>query len=209
MVLKVDLHCSTCYKKIKKLLCRSPQVRDQIFDEKQNQVTITVVSCCPDKIRDKLRYKGGKAIKSIDIKDPPKPKSKEPEKPKTDDKPKETGKPKPDDKPKEPEKPKVEEPPKPTKIPEGKPAAEKPQALVVDPPAYSVPGTVAPEHFVQYGYPVVNAGWGYGEPSNEGYVGAPYYNNGYGRPVPPQPYYNGYNYGYEYSEETPSMCTIV
>ncbi|XP_028108921.1 heavy metal-associated isoprenylated plant protein 43-like isoform X5 [Camellia sinensis] len=87
MVLKVDLQCSSCYKKIKKILCKFPQIRDQIYDEKQNTVTIIVVCCSPEKVRDKLYNKGGKTIKSIEIKEPPKKdepkKPKDPEKPKT------------------------------------------------------------------------------------------------------------------------------
>ncbi|CDP04524.1 unnamed protein product [Coffea canephora] len=80
MRLKVDLQCPCCYKKVKKILCKFPQIRDQMYDEKQNLVTITVVCCSPEKIRDKLCCKGGKVIKSIDIVEPPKPKP--PEKPK-------------------------------------------------------------------------------------------------------------------------------
>ena len=44
-----------------------------MYDEKQNLVTITVVCCSPEKIRDKLCCKGGKVIKSIEIVEPPKP----------------------------------------------------------------------------------------------------------------------------------------
>ncbi|XP_009796355.1 protein PYRICULARIA ORYZAE RESISTANCE 21 [Nicotiana sylvestris] len=79
MVLKVDLQCSCCYKKVKKVLCKFPQIRDQVYDEKANTVTITVVCCNPEKIRDKLCSKGCGVIKSIEIKDPEKPKK--PEKP--------------------------------------------------------------------------------------------------------------------------------
>ncbi|XP_058190580.1 protein PYRICULARIA ORYZAE RESISTANCE 21-like [Rhododendron vialii] len=71
MVLKVDLQCPSCYRKIKKVLAKFPQIRSQAYDEKQNTVTITVVCCCPEKIRDKLCCKGGKTIKSIEIKPPP------------------------------------------------------------------------------------------------------------------------------------------
>ncbi|GKV51014.1 hypothetical protein SLEP1_g57691 [Rubroshorea leprosula] len=73
----VDLQCSKCYKKIKKLLCNFPEIRDQEYDEKANKVTIKVVSCWPEKIRDKLRCKGCGCIKSIEIVKP-----KPPEKPK-------------------------------------------------------------------------------------------------------------------------------
>ncbi|CAI9782807.1 unnamed protein product [Fraxinus pennsylvanica] len=67
MVLKVDLQCPSCYKKIKTILCKIPQIRGQIFDVKQNTVTINVVCCSPKKIRDELCCKGGKVIKSIEI----------------------------------------------------------------------------------------------------------------------------------------------
>ncbi|XP_027087896.1 uncharacterized protein [Coffea arabica] len=67
MRLKVDLQCPCCYKKVKNILCKFPQIRDQVYDEKQNLVTITVVCCSPEKIRDKLCCKGGKVIKSIEI----------------------------------------------------------------------------------------------------------------------------------------------
>ncbi|KAH0716049.1 hypothetical protein KY290_009006 [Solanum tuberosum] len=82
MVLKVDLQCSSCYKKVKKILCKFPQIRDQVYDEKGNTVTITVVCCNPEKLRDKLCSKGCGVIKSIEIKDPEKPTG--PIKPKVD-----------------------------------------------------------------------------------------------------------------------------
>uniref|UniRef100_A0A5B7AQ56 Uncharacterized protein n=1 Tax=Davidia involucrata TaxID=16924 RepID=A0A5B7AQ56_DAVIN len=58
------------------------EIRDQVYDEKQNTVTITVVCCSPEKIRDKLCCKGGKIIKNIEIK---KPKSEEPDKKKKEE----------------------------------------------------------------------------------------------------------------------------
>ncbi|KAJ8526211.1 hypothetical protein K7X08_028688 [Anisodus acutangulus] len=42
MILKVDLQCSSCYKKVKKILCKFPQIRDQLYDEKANTIIITV-----------------------------------------------------------------------------------------------------------------------------------------------------------------------
>ncbi|KAE8656500.1 Detected protein of unknown function [Hibiscus syriacus] len=74
MVLKVDLQCCRCYKKVMKVLAKFPQIRDQIYDKKANTVTITVVCCDPEKLRDKLCCKGGGSIKSIEIKPPRKPK---------------------------------------------------------------------------------------------------------------------------------------
>ncbi|KAK9942706.1 hypothetical protein M0R45_008357 [Rubus argutus] len=74
MVLKVvDLQCEKCYKKVKKVLCKFPQIRDQTYDEKNNQVTIKVVCCSPEKFRDKLCCKGRCVIKSIEIIKPPPP----------------------------------------------------------------------------------------------------------------------------------------
>ncbi|XP_062000739.1 protein PYRICULARIA ORYZAE RESISTANCE 21-like [Rosa rugosa] len=72
MILKVDLQCEKCYRKVKKVLCKFPQIRDQTYDEKNNVVIIKVVCCSPEKIRDKLCCKGGGAIKSIEIKEPEK-----------------------------------------------------------------------------------------------------------------------------------------
>ncbi|XP_052486021.1 uncharacterized protein LOC105770509 isoform X2 [Gossypium raimondii] len=72
MVLKVDLQCCRCYMKVKKVVSEFPQIRDQTFDEKANTVTIIVVCCNPEKVRDKLRCKGGFSIESIEIKPPPK-----------------------------------------------------------------------------------------------------------------------------------------
>ncbi|KAL3521822.1 hypothetical protein ACH5RR_014656 [Cinchona calisaya] len=58
MILKADLQYHSCYKKIKKILCKFPQ-----------------------KIRDKLCRKGGKVIKSIEIVVPPPPRKDTPQKP--------------------------------------------------------------------------------------------------------------------------------
>lgn len=111
-----------------------------MFDEKGNTVTITVVCCDPEKIRDKLCCKGAPAIKSITIKEP-----KHPEKPRpapepapapAPEKPKEPEKPKPPPaKPKEPEKPKpAPEKPKPKEPEKPKPAPDKPKVTFVDTP---------------------------------------------------------------------------
>ncbi|KAM3283534.1 hypothetical protein P3S67_027179 [Capsicum chacoense] len=70
MVLNVDLHCCSCYKKVKKILCKFPQIRDQIYDEKGNKVTITVICCNPEKLRDKLCSEGCGVITSIEIEEP-------------------------------------------------------------------------------------------------------------------------------------------
>ncbi|KAL6332663.1 hypothetical protein AAG906_010003 [Vitis piasezkii] len=132
MRLRVDLECDRCYKKIKKLLCKFPEIRDQAFFEKENTVTIKVVCCSPDKIRDKLICKGGKTIKSIEIivpektKPPPEKTTPPPEKPKPQpEKPKEPEKPKPP-----PEKP----PPKPEPLPEPPPEDSPTQPATPKPP---------------------------------------------------------------------------
>ncbi|CBI25755.3 unnamed protein product, partial [Vitis vinifera] len=74
MVLKVDLGCKRCYRKIKKLLCKFPEIQDQTFIEKEDTVRIKVVCCCPEKIRTKLICKGGHSIKSIEVITPVNPK---------------------------------------------------------------------------------------------------------------------------------------
>ncbi|GMY23791.1 protein PYRICULARIA ORYZAE RESISTANCE 21 isoform X4 [Fagus crenata] len=76
MVLKVDLQCPRCYKKVKKVLFKFPQIQDQVYNEEENLVMITVVYCCPESIKQKIISKGGGAIKSIEIKEPEKPKAK-------------------------------------------------------------------------------------------------------------------------------------
>ncbi|CAM8893555.1 unnamed protein product [Rhodiola kirilowii] len=75
MILKVDLQYDCCYKKVKKLLCKFPEIGDRIFDEKSNTVMIKVICCDPEKIRCKLCNKGRGSIKSIEIKDPDEPKT--------------------------------------------------------------------------------------------------------------------------------------
>nr|XP_027119006.1 protein PYRICULARIA ORYZAE RESISTANCE 21-like isoform X1 [Coffea arabica] len=196
MRLKVDLQCPSCYKKVKKILCKFPQIRDQVYDEKQNLVTITVVCCSPEKIRDKLCCKGGKVIKSIEIvKPPPPPKPEAKEKPKPPEKPPK----KPAEKPKDP--------------------VEKPTGIVVEKPKDPTPppllaATVPTE---PYSHLSVPAGFCC-VPCSEGYRGGPCY-YGYGQPVPPPPYYYSYGYGYGkgypysrcdyFSEENTGNCTII
>ncbi|KAI3434160.1 uncharacterized protein J3R85_006805 [Psidium guajava] len=67
MLIKVDLRCSRCYMKIKKILCKFPQIRDQMYNEKQNMVLITVVCCSPEKIRQRIICKGGETVQSVEI----------------------------------------------------------------------------------------------------------------------------------------------
>ncbi|KAL9274033.1 hypothetical protein AKJ16_DCAP24783 [Drosera capensis] len=137
MLLKVDLQCSRCYKKVKKILCKFPQIRDQVYDEKNNIVIIKVFCCNPERIRDELCCKGCGVIKSIEIRgpDPPKPPQPKPEPPKPEPPKPEPPKPEPEPPKPEPEPPKPEpepEPPKPEPEPEPAPPAPDP-APVVDP----------------------------------------------------------------------------
>ncbi|KAH7852414.1 hypothetical protein Vadar_024554 [Vaccinium darrowii] len=192
MVLKVDLQCPSCYKKVRKILAKFPQIRSQAYDEKQNTVTITVVCCNPEKFRDKLCCKGGKTIKTIEILEPPKPKPKpkEPEKPKP---------PPPAVRP--PLGPRLSPPPSPPRHP-------RPAAALAPAPAPAPP--VCVPAYPMYPVPVC-CGQCY-----EGIPGGPCY-QGYGRPVPS---YDGYGYGGSracyasrcdeyFSEENATGCTIM
>jgi len=151
MVLKVDLQCPSCCKKIKKVLAKFPQIRSQAYDEKQNTVTITVVCWSPEEIRDKLCCKGGKTIKSIEIKEPPKPKV--PEKPKEPEK------------PKQPEKPKEPEKPPPLAL------APAPPIYAATYPMYPVPACCGPCSGGYHGGPCYQ-GYGRPVPSYDGYGGS-------------------------------------
>ncbi|XP_041024757.1 protein PYRICULARIA ORYZAE RESISTANCE 21 isoform X2 [Juglans microcarpa x Juglans regia] len=226
MVLEVDLQCHRCYKKVKKVLCKIPQIQDQVYDEKKNLVMIKVVCCSPEKIKQKIICKGGDSIKSIEIKQPPKPK--EPEKPKAKakdppkpaEKPKESEKPKekpanppkPAEKPKEPEKPKEKaaDPPKPAEKPKEPAPAPAPKPPVVVPcypvlPAGNPIGTCCSSCYEGRG----------GGPCFHGHGGPPPSYEGYGRPV-----YDSYGGGYYrpacyvsrcdyFNEENTSGCTIM
>ncbi|CAH1448199.1 unnamed protein product [Lactuca virosa] len=233
MILSVDLKCPCCYKKVKKVLCKFPQIRDQVFDEDKNKVMITVVCCNPEKIRDKLCCKGGKAIQSIEIvENKPKP----PEKPKPVDKPK----------PPEPEKQKVIEKkpePKPTPVVVPVPAPAPVEKTKVDPPKPDPPKkpdpapTPKPPVVIPQPEPVKmpEPMHGYPQPfcppqfpvsvccqeCYEGRGGGPCH-YGYGRPVPPPPgpCYDGYGYQYGgnrpcyarcdyFSEENPQGCSVM
>lgn len=57
------------------------EITDQNYNKKANTVTITVVSCDPEKIRDKLCSKGSNVIKTIKIKEDPKQPPPEPTEP--------------------------------------------------------------------------------------------------------------------------------
>nr|TKR90714.1 hypothetical protein D5086_0000230260 [Populus alba] len=158
MVIRVDLECKKCRKKIKKVLCKIPQIHNQIYDTKACTVTITVVSCCPEKIKNKICCKGGKAVKCIEIKVPEKPKP-PPEKPKPQP---------PPEKPKPP----PEKPQEPPPAPKPAPKPPPPQPVPEHPPPVC-PRTCCSECYQGFGGgPCYH---GYGRP-------APHYEP-YGRPV--------------------------
>ncbi|XP_052203253.1 leucine-rich repeat extensin-like protein 3 [Diospyros lotus] len=222
MVLKVDLQCPSCYKKVKKLLCKYPQIRSQIFDEKQNTVTITVVCCSPEKIRDKLYCKGGKTIKCIQILEPPKPPNpkSDPPPPKKDPAPKVDPPPAPKVDPPKVDPPKKDPAPPPAPAPKVDPPKKDPPPKVDPPPPKVDPPPPAkrvdpPPLLPPAPAPVpvrVCCGSCY-----EGRTGGPCY-HGYGRPVP---CYDG-DYGYGggrvcyvsrcddyFSDENATGCTIM
>ncbi|KAG8647527.1 protein PYRICULARIA ORYZAE RESISTANCE 21 [Manihot esculenta] len=166
MVIKVDLGCEKCQKKIKKVLCKIPQIQNQIYDEKANTVTITVVCCSPEKIKKKICCKGGDSVKGIEIKVPEKVK--------------------PQEKPKEPEKPKPKEPEKPKekpKEPEKSKQAEKPKALQLIPDYPPPVRACCMECYQGYGGGPCYHGYGRPLPCYESYgTPVPCY-EAYGRPV--------------------------
>ncbi|KAK0576216.1 hypothetical protein LWI29_013820 [Acer saccharum] len=222
MLLKVDLECYKCYKKVKRILCKFPQIQDQVYDEKNNTVMIKVVCCSPEKIRDKISYKGRGSIKSIEIFKPP-------EKPKAADPPKPADKPKADP-PKPADKPKAADPPKPADKPKADPPkpAEKPKAA--DPPKekqaekatkvvtfVDVPKPTAPAPALAYTPGPVPIGFYCTECSErrgggpvgycDGYCGRPVYDSWGGGGYRP---YHGSHYSENYFNEDNSQgCTIM
>ncbi|KAI9187211.1 hypothetical protein LWI28_025572 [Acer negundo] len=200
MLLKVDLQCSKCYKKVKKILCKFPQIQDQMYDEKNNTVMIKVVCCCPEKIRDKICCKGRGTIKSIEILKPPEKPPKPPEKPPPPKPPEEKP-------PPPPPKPPAEKPP-PPKPPEEKPPPPKPPAPKPAPGPVPI-GCCCTECSE-------GRGWGpcyrpcYGQPVRyyDGYCGRPVYDSWGGGG------YRGCNCGsrcceYYFSEDNSQGCTIM
>ncbi|OAY76751.1 hypothetical protein ACMD2_07370, partial [Ananas comosus] len=152
LILKVDLDCELCYKKIRKVLCKL-QDKEKInaisYDEKNKTVTISG-PFDPQKLSKKLHCKAGKVIKEIQIKDnkeKEKEKGKEAEKDKPKDKPAEKEKDKAKDKPAEKEKPKETKPAKedkskdkPTESAEQKPAEKDQPSKESQGPPKSEPG---------------------------------------------------------------------
>ncbi|XP_074365214.1 uncharacterized protein LOC141706325 [Apium graveolens] len=191
-----NLECSSCYKKLKKVFCKFPQIRDQVYDIKNCKVTIKVLCCNPEKIRDKICCKGGKVIKSIQIVDDA------PEKPKEAEKPNEA------EKPKAPEKPKEAEKPKPPTEEANVPQAPEPVQGYPPMSMYPNGACCGP----------CSRGYG-GEPCYQGY-GRPVPPPGpcYGPVTPPGPSYD-YGYGHSrskccvntdyFSDENPQGCIIM
>ncbi|KAK1399019.1 Chitin-binding lectin 1-like [Heracleum sosnowskyi] len=188
----VSLECSSCLKKVKKVLCKFPKIRDQVYDVKNSKVTIKVLCCNPEKIRDKICSKAGKVVKSIQIVD-------DTEKPKAPEKPKEAEKPKVPEKPKEAEEPKVPEAPGPV---QGYPSM----------PMYPNGACYGP---CCQGYGGGPGYQGYGQPVPP--PPGPCYHHG--QPVPPPGPSYDYGYGYRgskccvntdfFSDENPQACTIM
>ncbi|KAJ6332323.1 hypothetical protein OIU76_010665 [Salix suchowensis] len=213
MVIKVDLECEKCHRKIKKVLCRIPQIQNQIYDKKAGTVTITVFCCSPENVREKIIFKGGEAVKSIEIKVPAPP-AKEPSpleaQPKPTDKPEGQPKPKDPANSKEPEKPIVVivEPPK-HKEPEPAPPPKALEPHAVCPPAPANPRTCSPEynHWIGGG-PCYH---GHGRPASPTYAvhGRPVYDSwGGGGGGGQRTGYDLWKCEYVY-EDNPSSCTIM
>ncbi|KAL5659383.1 hypothetical protein ACJX0J_032546, partial [Zea mays] len=70
IVLKVDLECERCYRKIRKVLCKiqdKMNIKTISFDEKSNAVTISGPFDA-DTVCNKLCCKAGRVIKAMDVK---------------------------------------------------------------------------------------------------------------------------------------------
>ncbi|XP_038691967.1 protein PYRICULARIA ORYZAE RESISTANCE 21-like [Tripterygium wilfordii] len=183
MVIKVDLQCEKCYKKIKRVLCKFPQIRDQIYDEKNNTVTIKVVCCSPEKIKMKIRCKGGDSVKGIEIVP-----EKKPEKPKEPEKPKPA--------PPPPERPTSPPPPRPIVAERPKAAEKAPQPV---PPVAAFPiGVCCVECYGGRGGGPCYEGYGYPPRVYDGYHGTPVYDS-----------WGGGGYPVSRCGENSSICSIM
>nr|GEV13429.1 fructose-bisphosphate aldolase 1, chloroplastic-like [Tanacetum cinerariifolium] len=215
MILYVDLKCPCCYKKVRKLIGKFPQIRDQVFDLDKNRVSIKVVCCDPERLRDRLCCKGGRTIQSIEIVKNKPPPLKQPT-PAPAPKPVVVEKPKPD-----PPKPKPTHccccPPKPTPMP--------PPVVVPQPQPVKMPDPVPQPQPVKMPdpmpmpmpmlMPMPMDGYHLHQPfcppvsaccqeCYEGRDGGPCH-YGYGRSVPPPPCYD--YYGYQYPSNRPGYVT--
>ncbi|KAI9199924.1 hypothetical protein LWI28_000398 [Acer negundo] len=226
MVLKVDLECSKCYKKVKRILCKFPQIQDQVYEEKSNTVMIKVVCCSPEKIRDEIRYKGRGSIKSIEIFKPPeKPKAADPpkpaDKPKAADPPKPADKPKAADPPKPAEKPKAADPakpaekpkadpPKPSDPPKEKPAEKATKVVTfvdVPKPTAAAPAMTYPPGPVPIGFYCTECRGGGPERYCDGYCGRPVYDSWGGGGS--RPHYGSHYSEHYFNEDNSQGCTIM
>uniref|UniRef100_A0A6N2KCQ9 HMA domain-containing protein n=1 Tax=Salix viminalis TaxID=40686 RepID=A0A6N2KCQ9_SALVM len=218
MVIKADLECDKCHKKIKKVLYRIPQIQNQIYDKKAGTVTITVFCCSPENVREKIIFKGGHAVKSIEIKVPPPPPPKEAPPPKeVAEKPKDPAKSKESEKPVvvivEPPKPEkpivviVEQPKQ--KEPEPAPPPKALEPLAVCPPALAHPRTCSPEYNQWIGGGPCYHGHGRpASPSYEVHGSAVYDSWGGGGGGGQRTGYDPWQREYVY-EDNPSYCTIM
>ncbi|URD96747.1 hypothetical protein MUK42_35975, partial [Musa troglodytarum] len=88
VIIKVDLHCCTCSKKIKKVLCKLQKrfdIQSIVYDEKKNTVTVSG-PFDPECFIRKLLCLACKVIQDVQIKPPPPP-PKPPQKPSSPPKP--------------------------------------------------------------------------------------------------------------------------
>ncbi|KAK4851787.1 hypothetical protein QYF36_018430 [Acer negundo] len=188
MLLKVDLGCYKCYRKVKRTLSKFPQIQDEVYDEKNNTVMIKVAVCCsPEKLRDDIWYKGRESIKSIEILKPP-------EKPKAADPPKPVAK--------LPDKPKVV-----TFVDVPKPTAPAP--ALAHPPG-PAPALAYPPGPVPIGvYCPECSEWRGGGPVRycDGYCGRPVYDSWGGGGY--RPYYGSHYNEYYFNDENSQSCTII
>ncbi|KAJ6815484.1 protein PYRICULARIA ORYZAE RESISTANCE 21-like [Iris pallida] len=126
LILKVDLDCHLCYKKIRKTLSKLQEkepIQSIVYDEKNNTVLVSG-PFDPHRMIKKICCKACKVIKDIQIK-ADKPKEAEPPKEKPKEKPAEPVKEKPKEKPAEPVKEKPKEKP-------AEPVKEKPKEKTVE-----------------------------------------------------------------------------
>ncbi|KAK1274044.1 hypothetical protein QJS04_geneDACA018330 [Acorus gramineus] len=138
IILKVDLDCHKCNKKIRAVLCKLQgryNIETIVYDEKKNTVTLTG-PFCPHRLAKKLCCKACKVIREIEIVDPPKPEPPKPAPPKPEPPKPEPPKPEPPKpEPPKPEPPKPEPPkPEPPKPEPPKPEPPKPQPPKPEPP---------------------------------------------------------------------------
>ncbi|KAL3742321.1 hypothetical protein ACJRO7_017751 [Eucalyptus globulus] len=228
MVMKVDLGCDRCFKKIKKVICKFPEIRDQTYEEKQKKVEIVVVSCCPERILKKIKSKGGKTVESIEMvsdkKDGDKKDGDKKDGGKKDGDKKDGGKPKEAEKKKDGDKPKEGDKKKDASAAEKPKEGEKKKDGGGDKPKGD--GDKKEPQVQKYtiepasGYPTIYPGGMFYQPPPpyyQGYGAMPYGAMPYSHGVPA--YYGessyGVNRGYNtnhpdyFSEENPESCTVM